>query len=716
MRISQICNLRGAYLKVLVPTRPQKRAKDPILIGFDTEFHPETHQLLSAQLSLGKDKTQIYYPQQPLTTQTLHGIVLGFLKKHGIEAPSNSTIILLSHYALAEISQIKDYLENLRLHPYNQSLTATFRNLNPKLKIIDLYAYYPTSLEKIGEALGYPKIELDRTKIHYIKQENPSLFEAYAKRDPEITIEAYKHLRNLIWNTYQVDILKTPTMASVSATIFRQKFLKEPSSPYATERFHRYRKKGNSYVEQAEGRKIFAGDLNVRFLALRCYWGGRSEAYARGLITKHMEYYDVASLYPSSAMLQPLPNIDTKWIKFNSLKETEGLEGFCEAHFEFPKETMYPCLPVAEDWHSKLYFPLKGRSFCTLSEVRKALELNAEINHIQGYGFHPNESEINHPLKTFFQHFTIKKQEEVKGSLNYETWKLIMNSLIGKFCQRNLNLVVEDLQKTIWEQDLTPDALGKMLRSPKTRKAFEKPNLVGASWSPEWSTLILGKARSLMSDLINKGAYFTSTDSVLYSKGTCIQCQALKELESVGSGLKKEHEATQALIIRTRFYVLWKKNEIVKTARHGAHTSEETFKNIITQILANPDKAPQEIKVSRNHLVKLGEALRFGKPLGTNEQIERTINFKWDEKRTLMNPAINPFTETKPLTEAPNLFQRKKLEGYREDAQKLKREGLSERQIAKQLGIAKGSVHWLLTMPKNQMMLGCLLPNTVPHA
>ncbi len=701
MKIADIYKLRGAFYNVLTPKAIEKKVRNAILIGFDTEFDPRTHELISIQLSLGIGRSKIYYLNE-INAQKLHEMVLSFLRENGVEPSMDAIIYLISHFSLAEVSQVRDALKDLKLMPFHESLMAKTRGVKPEMFIRDLWAYYKMGLDKVGIAVGYPKVELDVERIDRIRIEDPILFERYALRDAEIAIEAFNRLRELIWEGYGIDVLRHPTMASTSAAIFRQNFLKEAPFPFKVEKFKRIRRRGESFKDEIEERKLFDGDLSVRQMALRCYWGGRNEAYVRGLIEEEMEYYDIISLYPSAAMLQPLPLIDTKWLKFDNLEDIKGLEGFCEVKFKCQNDLMYPPLPVCENYHDRLYFPLKGWSFCTLAEVRKAVELGAEIINIRGYGFIPSEKEVNHPLKEFFTHFMKRKKEVEHGSLEYEAHKLVMNSLIGKLCQRNPELSVEDVQWVMREQGMSFNDVAKMLRSPKLSRAFKVATEVGSTWAPEWSSLILGKARSLMIDFISKGAYFTSTDSVLYPKGVNLECESLRELESVGSGLKKEYDVDRALIIRTRCYILWKNNEIVRTARHGVHASEEDFKKVISELLKDPLKVKDEIRFKKRHIVKLGESLRRAIPFGISEDVERTFNLKWDGKRLLLNPNVNPFveaSETRPLEEAPPAKERRRRRATANDLERIRRlrkEGRSMRKIALEVGFSKSTVQRLL--------------------
>jgi len=98
--------------------------------------------------------------------------------------------------------------------------------------------------------------------------------------------------------------------------------------------------------------EIYDGGLDVRLSSLFSYHGARVESFYRGrLEDEKLTYYDVDSLYPSSAMLQALPCKDTEWINIqdigcNSNEELLdmilGCEGFVEVDFSFPENTGVP--------------------------------------------------------------------------------------------------------------------------------------------------------------------------------------------------------------------------------------------------------------------------------------------------------------------------------------------------------------------------------------
>jgi len=729
------------YDAVMKQIQPKKPVASPVILGFDSEFSPRTSELISVQFAVVKNgelRSNLFYLDS-LTAQDLLGYVLIFLGETGIAIRvEKPRIYLVSHFAQAEISKVRDYLKEFKIKVYNKAMSGegefvwtgeeeyenevhvkSVKLGKYRIKILDLYGYFPRKLEDIADMIGLPKLEVDASRIDEIRRENPALFEAYAKRDAEICLKAFIELRDLFLKEYQVDILYYPTTASLAGTVFRQRFLKGPTAPMREEvkAFRKLTKK-KGWVTTYRKTALFDGSRDVRHMSLLCYWGGRAEAYVRGLTKGDFEYRDVVSLYPSVALLQPLPTENTKWIQFSSLEEALPLEGFCQVTFQFPSDCRYPCFPVMVPGINKLLFPLKGESYCTVAEIKAALKMGVKIHTIRGWGFKPAKPEIEHNLAVFMKHFMQRKSSESKGTIRYEMWKLIMNSIVGKFNQKNPEIGLTEVQSFMLRKGLSLEEMSRWLSDYRLRGLIAKPRSVGACWAPEWASLITGRARALMAEFIAKGSLFCSTDSVLLPRGTDLECDALTQLRSVGSDLQKEFDVDTAFIARTRLYALMKDGKIVKNARHGTIASEEGFNEVVLKCLeAGRDL---ELPVQKIHLVGLKEVFKKGKRLGEEELLERKILWGWDDKRIPVNPDTNLFaeySETIPHMDAMDLIRKateeiqtikqpkKELKAGRvgrprklgEDAAKeivkLHRRGVPIRKLARKYRVSVGTIH-----------------------
>lgn len=735
LRRKAIDRIMDGYVRVLEPKKPHKRLEDVSILGFDTEFHED--RLLSVQLALYSGNGEL---KSKCIRENLDGYdgkrllkdCIDFILEYGVRPYTR--IFLIAHFAVADVGHLANCLKDFKFREMNRAMHSEFvvpeepdeKELVAEnvelgdfhLKIIDLFAYYQASLAKIGAWIGLPKLDVDRTRILDLYNGDSEKFREYAVRDAEIALKAFVELRDFLWKKYNVELLKSPSIASTAGNIFRINYLEDNNIPariaYLID-YRAYRTKKGEWSTRRVKEARFAGDIRIRDLALLCYWGGRAECYVHGYMKGKFTLYDVSSLYPSCAMLQPLPNRNTRWVEITLENFTDkGLEGFAFLEFEFPEDTRYPCLPVHGNLHDRLYFPLEGISYCTMSEVREALRLGCRIKQIEGFGFKASESEINHALASFMKAMLKLKMESQKGSVAYENYKLIMNALIGKLAQRNPEDNMDYAQELF-------TAHGVPMEKAKWGRKIE---LVGSLWAPEWASLILGRARALMSQFINKGALMTVTDSVLLPKRVNTECEALTELRKVGSDLIAEpYKVESALIVRSKLYALLDaKGEVVKEAHHAVHLSSEQCKEIFQKALqlgCDPD-----MKGERAHIIRLREALQKGKPLGYAELKPSRIYFRWDWKRELDNPAINMFKEysdTKPIENVieheSDYFtimkrQRASARGRPkeysaemvEQIARLKNEGKSYREIARTVNISLGKIQRILKQifPKNK--------------
>ncbi len=647
---------------ILKPTRP-KPAKEATILGFDTEFGPDG-VLLSAQLAAlntdGKPVSRVFYIRD-LTKESLLGLIKGFCDENAIELTSK--IVLVAHFASAEISHITGFLEDFSLRTYNRATEGSteVEYIDPadrenmyvagetnvekfRLRIVDLYGFYVMGLDDVGKMYGFEKVSLEKfwkSNMDRFLLEHPQEFEEYARRDAEIAVVAYTKMRQFYLSNHGLDVLHYKTTPGLAMAIFRSQYLTEPVAPFERhpEPYH-YKNKHGEWKLGFRNRTFLREDWRApRRGAMLSYWGGRNESYGRGLLKAPLELFDVDSLYPSAAALQPLPNAHTQWVTINSTDQAATLEGYVYVDFEFPPECTYPCLPVPSEMTDRIYFPLKGVSWCTLAEVREGLRLGAKISKIEGVGFNPGPSEIDHPARRYALDF-MERKRQTEGA-EKTTNKLLLNALFGKFVETQKDAELGQVLALIKRGTITAEQAPQVYKQKKS--PFRRtPKDVGTGWWIEAAALILGKARALMSAFITKGALMGITDSVLLPEGTDIECRALDELRSVGSDLKPVCKADTFWTLRTRVYVLWKVGECVKLARHAFPLADSSFLGWINECVRRGTAIP--LRTRRTHLVSLKEAVQKGKQFGRQEIKHSRPKLDWDQKR-IETRQFNPFAE-----------------------------------------------------------------------
>ncbi len=266
-------------------------------------------------------------------------------------------------------------------------------------------------------------------------------------------------------------------------------------------------------------------------------------------------------------------------------------------------------------------------------------------------------------------HFIRLKKQVTKGSLEYQTAKLLLNALVGKFGERRQGDELLSIERAARGEGVTGVG-GILARSEHTREGLHAPPAVGNLFVIEWASLIVGRARALMAEIIARGALHVSTDAVIVPSNLSIDCESLQALRAVGSDMTMECAADAVFLGRTRQYVLLKRVEnltpdtkviarndswaVVKVARHGAAESEKEFAEMVLRCLETG--RDQAVPAARMQLMSAKSVVRESrpeKPLRMNQELERTgtTSFAWDGKRRLLDRDTNPFrsfTRTAP--------------------------------------------------------------------
>jgi DNA polymerase type B, organellar and viral len=103
--------------------------------------------------------------------------------------------------------------------------------------------------------------------------------------------------------------------------------------------------------------------------------------------------------------------------------------GFAEVEFEFTEDIAYPCLPVKGD--NSLIYPRCGVTCCTCYELNLAARQGATLRVIIGLVIPASPGES--VLQLFVRDMRGRRAEHKKGTLSNNFYKLILNSLYGRF-------------------------------------------------------------------------------------------------------------------------------------------------------------------------------------------------------------------------------------------------------------------------------------------
>lgn len=653
-----------AFSRGLGKLTHRHKTKGVLILGFDTEFDAGTQEVFSYQLSDGvcstcesvvcqsptdpshvAKNTELIPAARDLSWRELADWVQSCMSKWGYSRRDWSQLLLVSHFSTAELSHIDNFWEESQVRRVSaaQVYNATYHiNKRQRLVVMDNYHFWNVgnngnaSLFAVAEKFGEQKVELpedlpiDKASRAYLEDDR---FIHYAMWDAVLCARVFHKFRERLWNDFQIDVVQYPTSASLAMAVYRRHFLPE---------------------------SLPAPDAKVRRQAWESLWGGRAEAYRQGDFDGEHTLRDVVSLYPSSERILEILPTAVDWVERN---EPQSWRGLCRVRFKFPDSVRYPCLPICHD--AKLIFPREGVSNCTLDEARVALHLGAEMSFLSVWEYDTGDRS----LTDFMTHFArLKAEHEEKGVYDSKGWqpcthakkcacemkdavgreldKLMMNSLIGKLSQNKGDVDIEDMKTFAKKIDVPLKVCisPTFLHPDKPRSKFR----IGGHIMPEWSALILGKARSIMAALLNEvgESLICSTDSLLVPDHlNALVDTAMEKQKVVLTSKNRGMKTHRVRVVRNRVYsACTKEGEIVFGASHAIHIGSR--KKGCRACLLNTCKEPthnalrfiltDEKEYRKTKRLGLKTAIRSGERFFSESEAPMTFSRAWDNKRLLL--------------------------------------------------------------------------------
>jgi len=462
--------------------------------------------------------------------------------------------------------------------------TLRHRPTGRMLTISDSMAWFKGSLKNVAKTYFTEELQKNE-RPEYLGLRTPKnkeefdKFVAYAEQDALIQLNLTKMIYGLC-KEGNVKMCLTP--AQLSGRVFQKHYMKE---------------------------RIFLPNWRLLELIARTYHGAQFTAFGRGFFEK-VFYYDINSLYPYAAINVPLNFSNTELEPLTLEKIEQGYCGFLGCKFDFGEGEKYPCLPQYRELEGawKLVFPRRGISYTTTEELKLALKKGCDVPKILGYGWYPEQQDINHPLGDYMNDIYAKKKElddiKEKRELTHsegnsrQYYKLLLNSLIGKFCQRN----------KIWLEDI---------------------EVAGSLFKPDYASLILSKSRAIINQMISKnGAIYSDTDCLM-TKHSLPTGTKMGELKNELGG----NSRGDLLSIRSKLYFITNNEEIIKCAKHGfRQPGKEVFEELLKK------RSATMVRYSTNRLTRLKESYR--RKCLPRRKINQmfTISLRDDNKRQYDKP------------------------------------------------------------------------------
>lgn len=331
----------------------------------------------------------------------------------------------------------------------SSGLMCAFYREGP-ITFFDTLRHWAKSVSEMGEYIGLPKLKADFESI------------TYCRRDTEIV---YFFVQRMLSIYESLDLRLRSTLPAMAMQLFK-KF---------------YRRQFPRFEE------------NEKALFHRGYYGGRNEVYRFGSIDGPINHYDINSLFPTVMLSSVYPSL-RKWSYVKSPDFDK--EGIIEGWVTLPY-CYYPCLPVREE--GEIVYPYGGFfGAWTYPEIRQFLLDGGRIIKIKNA---IEFSDTERPFSAFVE-FCYGMRQQSGNKLENLFWKLMLNSLYGKFAQSKgvTSIYYSDKLRSVVEKSIPSDS--------------SQSNVIWSAYVTAYARLYLLKHLRSCSEV-----FYTDTDS-LFTRDT----------------------------------------------------------------------------------------------------------------------------------------------------------------------------------------------------
>ncbi len=422
------------------------------------------------------------------------------------EKSRDKNVVIFAHNIDFDLKIVNglDYLLknnfNLKKFWIEHSFLIEFEKDKTVINLWDTMNYFNMSLEKLGEAIGIKKLEVEFKTVN-----NEDLLK-YCKNDVKIIFEAIKRLIEFL-EIYNLGELKA-TSASLSMNIYRKKFMRDKKI----------------YIHNAK---------KVQELEDSSYRGGFCDCFKIGKFTEKLYFLDVNSMYPFVMKNHKSP---TKLIEyeykngchnlfklfFKALKEDKSV--IAKVNISIDKEHSYIITKAKIDDEVKC-MRLSGTytSVLNTAELRYVLKYG-QINDIYEIAVYDNDF-----LFTKFVNFFYNKRKKYEKKHNYAFalfCKFILVSLYGKFAQKKYKFEKNEIECDDYEIKsymlYTSKNVQLITQLGKNRYRFIKTDLPDKFTFTAISSEITAYGRCFLSELIElaniDNVYYCDTDSLMVNE------------------------------------------------------------------------------------------------------------------------------------------------------------------------------------------------------
>ena len=534
------------------------------------------------------------------------------------------------------------------LYSGSKLLCATYEiDEDHKITFLDTGNYLQLSVEQMGKILKIPKL----SKPVCLGKKPKTQLEldrlvAYNRRDCEIS----KKFLELIQTTVNLQggQLKI-TIASCAMDLYRRKY-------------HRFIMKHETVILKDDDFYEYLFDA---------YYGGRTEAFSRGMIRPRykddktfvpydiidkiknnnfiskrvIEYpkvFDINSLYPFAMKDNSYPHPHTiRKVEEPSLKDIDyylKFKGVMTVKIKSPKYMKYPYLPhkYKTDNGIKLVFPLGVWSgVYTNFEIKRAIELGYEVLEIKKSYIYRGAFD---PFSLYVRDlYALRLKYKSQGSPLELGIKLLLNSLYGKFASRHVSetnfidvRTMDDEEENRFMCQSNPNIvmsdenIGIETTTSTCESSFVFPIL---------SIYTTAYSRDLLYRYLTENgndALYCDTDSLLTYK-------SIKTGDRLGE-MKVEYDVLKGVVIKPKMYMYHTPKKIVSRMKGVSKVDYTKFM-----------RALEGKKVSYMKFTKTKESIRRKMIPNTIINMEKSIDLE-DNKRVWKRPFSSlELQESEPL-------------------------------------------------------------------
>lgn len=416
--------------------------------------------------------------------------------------------------------------------------------------VIDTFSWFKKSLAKLAELFcpHLPKLSMPAKLGSHLYGPHDSKFVAYAMRDAVIAYHVGKRIDGF---HSKYDIQQTFSAPHMASKIFRKRYLKEtiPLPP----------------------RKIV-------FAALNSYHGGKNNLIVQPGWYPDIFSLDISSAYPYAMSLLP------SFYNADLYRHISGIGhpnkplppfGVYKIHGQV-KECKWPI--IYDHKFKKLSGEIKG-VWITGFELNEALRSKElKVDSLEGYFYDAARDKAASPFKEYVFDF-YKLKESADNIIDREFYKLMMNSLYGKFIQaRKSATLTSELTYDIDSEKVT----------------VQTDMVAGGLFNPFIATCITGHTRSYIHNIEHSyEALHTATDGIFTKIGRIQTIRGYPRSQGNLGRLSIEAKG-DGVILRNKLYIIYgdknkksfpsfiyKDKHVLKYALHGFSGDLKTLEEMI---------------------------------------------------------------------------------------------------------------------------------------